>query len=441
MNLSLKNLQLSFCIAFLMLNSVWLIPGTMALRYLALFIGLISLVLLHTQIQYPKVSIKNYLPIILLLSLFLWLGFLRAFVTPSPELMDLEINTIWKRSLLEGLLGIGLGIILSLKTSPIKIRVFLGILLAPTVIFYLSTGLNFIREGLIFWNYTATGTQYYVPKYQFVLFSMIAFAWAIFQLVNEINKLTFSKIALIFVTLTVIAYSLFLVNGKNGFLYMGLILIAVMIQLLWKNIRNLKVILLVVTLFVGSSYIGYQHVKSNPVWSNLIEDIEVARHTDEIQVWKNYHDGELDELQNASGNKVSNTTYFRTAWLIEGSKLVADNPLGYGLIQNSFKYIAKEKWPDSTLSHTHSGWLDIILGLGIPGFFLILSTFIGLIKKGFASENIYAKSAVWVLPTIFLAFLTSELSEKISFEVMIFYLAFYCGTTLQCEAKTASVID
>jgi len=127
--------------------------------------------------------------------------------------------------------------------------------------------------------------------------------------------------------------------------------------------------------------------------------------------------------------------------LIEGSKLVPNNPLGYGLIQNSFQLIAKKEWPDSSLSHTHSGWLDIILGLGIPGFLLILATFIALIKKGFASENIYAKSAVWVLPTIFLAFLTSELSEKISFEVMIFYLAFYCGTTLQCEAKTASVID
>jgi O-antigen ligase len=304
----------------------------------------------------------------------------------------------------------------------------------PVVMFFLSSASNFLNLEIIRWNYSEPNKSY-ISKYQFVLFAMIAYSWILFNLVNEINKLNSIKIILRLVSLLTIALSIFLVNGKNGFLYMGLILIVVMIQLLWKNIRNIKIILLVAVLFLGSAYIGYHHVKSNPVWTNLIEDIEVARHTDKIQIWKNYRDGELDELQNASGKNVSNTTYFRTAWLIEGGKLVSDNPLGYGLIQNSFKFIAKKEWPDSNLSHTHSGWLDIILGLGIPGFLLILVSFVALIKKGFSSENFYAKSAIWVLPTIFLAFLTSELSEKISFEVMIFYLAFYCGSTLKSKQK------
>jgi hypothetical protein len=354
--------------------------------------------------------------------------------------MDIELNTIWKRSILESLFALGLGIILSLKTTIFNKNYLLTILLMPVVMFFLASASSFFNLGIIHWNYLEPNKSY-ISKYQFVLFAMIAYSWIVFNLVKEINKVNTTKIVILLCSLLLIVLSIFMVKGKNGFIYMGLILIVAMIQLLWKNIRSIKVILIVSTLFIVSTFIGYHHVKSNPVWTNLIEDIEVARHTDQIQLWKNYRDGELTQLQNSSGKNVSDTTYFRTAWLIEGSKLVADNPLGYGLIQNSFKYIAKKQWPDSSLSHTHSGWLDIILGLGIPGFLLILATFIALIKKGFASENIYAKSAVWVLPTIFLAFLTSELSEKISFEVMIFYLAFYCGTTLQCEAKTASVID
>ena len=430
----------AYLLAFLILNSVWLIPGTIAIRYFAIVIGLIVFSTLITQIQFPKFSIKKYFPSICLLVLFIWVLFHRVVITNAPTLMDIELNTIWKRSILESLFALGLGIILSLKTTIFNKNYLLTILLMPVVMFFLASASSFFNLGIIHWNYLEPNKSY-ISKYQFVLFAMIAYSWIVFNLVKEINKVNTTKIVILLCSLLLIVLSIFMVKGKNGFIYMGLILIVAMIQLLWKNIRSIKVILIVSTLFIVSTFIGYHHVKSNPVWTNLIEDIEVARHTDQIQLWKNYRDGELTQLQNSSGKNVSDTTYFRTAWLIEGSKLVADNPLGYGLIQNSFKYIAKKQWPDSSLSHTHSGWLDIILGLGIPGFLLILATFIALIKKGFASENIYAKSAVWVLPTIFLAFLTSELSEKISFEVMIFYLAFYCGTTLQCEAKTASVID
>jgi hypothetical protein len=192
------------------------------------------------------------------------------------------------------------------------------------------------------------------------------------------------------------------------------------------------------SLSIAMFLFGFQHVKTNPVWENLFGDIEVARHTDEIQVWKYFSLEKLEPLKNRSGNTVIDTTYLRTAWLIEGLKLVPNYPLGYGLVQDSFKYIGQKEWPDSKLSHTHSGWLDILLGLGIPGFVLILIALIACIKKGIESDNFYAKSAIWVLPTISLAFLSSELSEKISFEVLIFYIAFYAGSSLPCRVKPSA---
>jgi hypothetical protein len=67
-----------------------------------------------------------------------------------------------------------------------------------------------------------------------------------------------------------------------------------------------------------------------------------------------------------------------------------------------------------------------------------LIALIACIKKGIESDHFYAKSAIWVLPTISLAFLSSELSEKISFEVLIFYIAFYAGCSLPCRIKQSA---
>jgi hypothetical protein len=67
---------------------------------------------------------------------------------------------------------------------------------------------------------------------------------------------------------------------------------------------------------------------------------------------------------------------------------------------------------------------------------------VDLIRKSYknnaknGSENMLT-SALWVLPMIFLAFLTSELSEAHSFEVLISYLAFYTGLTLECKVKAS----
>ncbi len=434
MSLSQKNITILLCILFFVLNSVWSIPGSLAIRYVVLYTALIATALLMTKVQLPKLTINQYLPVLCLVGLFIWVGFHRLMITTSPEIMSIEIKTIWKRSLLEAILGMGLGIALGLKTYKFNKNIFTMLLLGPVGAFYLSHGLDLIDPGANYWHYLEMEKNY-IPKYQFVLFAMIAFAWIVFYLDREIRSMTFVKIIGLITALLLIANAIFLVNGKNGFLYMGLILMVCIARLFWKNVHNLRILSVVILLFLGTLFLGFQHVKTNPVWSNLLSDIEVARHTDETQIWKNYLPEKLENFKNSSGNRVSETTYVRTAWMIEGIQLVPKYPLGHGLIQDSFKYIGKKEWPDSTLSHTHSGWLDITLGLGIPGFLLILVAMVALIKKGIESENIYAKSAIWVLPTIFLAFFTSELSEKISFEVLIFYIALYSGATLKCQPK------
>ena len=439
MRISQKQLTVLFGVLFFVLNSIWAIPGTLALRYIVLFTGLVLSLVLIRQMDLPRRTIKNYLPIICLLGLFAWVGLHRLMITQSPEIMSVEIQTIWKRALLEGFLGMALGMVLAQPSNQFNKNIFTIILLGPILAFYLAQGLDLVHPGPKYWHYLVQEIdKNYIPKYQFVLFAIIAFAWIVFYLEREIKTMKAVKIIALIMALLLIANAIFLVNGKNGFVYMGCLILALMIRLLWKQAHQPRVIALVMSLSIAMFLFGFQHVKTNPVWENLFSDIEVARHTDEIQVWKNFSLEKLEPLKNRSGNTVIDTTYLRTAWLIEGLKLVPNYPLGYGLVQDSFKYIGQKEWPDSKLSHTHSGWLDILLGLGIPGFVLILIALIACIKKGIESDNFYAKSAIWVLPTISLAFLSSELSEKISFEVLIFYIAFYAGCSLPCRVKPSA---
>jgi hypothetical protein len=78
---------------------------------------------------------------------------------------------------------------------------------------------------------------------------------------------------------------------------------------------------------------------------------------------------------------MSTTNYLRSAWGKVGIKLIAQNPLGYRLIERSFGCLAKINWPDSNLHQSHSGWIDLTLGLGIPRIGLILTILLTLLYQ------------------------------------------------------------
>lgn len=101
-------------------------------------------------------------------------------------------------------------------------------------------------------------------------------------------------------------------------------------------------------------------------------------------------------------------------------KLISQYPLGYGLVEGSFGQIGKKIWPESCLSQSHSGRLDLTLGIRIPGAILILGApliSLNLLRK------IPVGSAVVLDPWVVMAFsvplcllfvwCTSEISQKV----------------------------
>lgn len=138
---------------------------------------------------------------------------------------------------------------------------------------------------------------------------------------------------------------------------------------------------------------------------------------------------------------VSVTNYERMAWAKEGIKLAIQNPLGYGLIERSFGHLAKLNWPDSKLHQSHSGWIDLTLGLGIPGILLILSSLLLLLHHIFksagqqgggtiATQSIYPAMAWCAIFSLLIIWCTTEISQKVYFDDLIFWLALASGLSL-----------
>jgi O-antigen ligase len=140
---------------------------------------------------------------------------------------------------------------------------------------------------------------------------------------------------------------------------------------------------------------------------------------------------------------VSVTNYERIAWGISGARLVIQYPLGYGLIERSFRQRGNILWPGSCLSQSHSGWIDLALGIGIPGLILLLSAMLFNIKK-LNQIKLMSKSSLaswratltWALICFLMIWCTTEISQKVFFEELIFFIALASGVQSRLLKKS-----
>jgi len=175
----------------------------------------------------------------------------------------------------------------------------------------------------------------------------------------------------------------------------------------------------------------YSHIKSQPTWTSFFADSRAALDFEHNQQWK--YSGAKGYPLNEFGGPVSTTAYERVAWAAKGAELLVNYPLGYGLVINSFGPLAQKKWPDSRLTHAHSGWIDLGLAFGIPGLGLILFSLLATAYKCAHKTSFFARAGVWVLLSIALVFISSEVAERILFDYLIFLIAFFAALSINAD--------
>lgn len=441
-------------VLFAILYAIWILPETIYLRHVCLIVG--AALGLYQIVHFRALLVKkSAMPIWLLLGLFAWAIFHLFFLSSNFELQLHEFKTIWKRTALGAIFALGLGLAIA-KVGPQKLReywplLYLG-LIAPTLIYIFKYILTHSGQawGLPIPDYLrvqGSTNTFYIAKTSYVCFCLPTLAVALGQSLLSIrNHIWFSWGNVVYaLSIPAIFFVFHAENIKNGVIYGTLLILIFTILFLLLNFKQhwrkkvlfIALILLVVMIFLAN------HIQKNESWKTFAADAKIALDTESYDHWKFF--GAKGYPNNTSGKMVSNTNYERMAWGKVGLSLIPDNPLGYGLIEDSFGKLTKKKWPESSLRQSHSGWLDFILGMGVPGLMLVwsamLGSFILLGKSSYGAIKPWMNACRWILLASFVMWFTTEVSQRVFLDVLIFWIAFSSGlaAALSLILQTASV--
>lgn len=447
------------CFLFAILFGIWALPETILIRHVCLIMGaLLGLYVIARN--YRLLLTKQAAPIGLLFLLFCWALFQLLYLGTNPRLQFEEFAGIWKRTMLGFIFAVGFGLALAgcngqgpgREDRQRQYRVVWGMIyfgfMLPTLIYVVKYVLTFEapKFGFVAPEYLKlyyASLPFYMPKTVYVAFCLPLFAISLGQIAGEIGKQQWRPF-FIFLYVAACAAVLFVFyaeNIKNGVAYAIILFTIFCVALLFQyraRIR-LKGALLILVMVVALGFFALTHVKKNESWSSLLADARIATQIDRYDHWK--FNGERGYPNNAMGKMVSVTNYERIAWGVAGGELLLDNPLGYGLIERSFGHLAKEQWPESKLHQSHSGWLDLALGLGLPGIALILAALgIGLLRC-LHSPDATANLGFWLLLSLGLLWCTTEVSQKVYFDWLIFAIAWVGALSMGMRRAQVSASD
>ena len=207
---------------------------------------------------------------------------------------------------------------------------------------------------------------------------------------------------------------LFIVFGATFFFGRGS-------RLSWKKMLAASVIFSVLIAAIAFN------IQKNDSWRTLLADSIVAVQLEKYPHWRSA--AKYGYPLNEYGTTVSITNYERAAWATVGIKLSLNNPMGYGLVEDSFAKMAKARWPDvgANLSHSHSGWLDVILGIGYPGFLLIFGALLLTLRSAKSAVQPWSILIFWPLLANLLLWCTTEVSATVTFAALIFWICLGAG--------------
>jgi hypothetical protein len=432
------------CAAFLVLYAVWILPEIVGFRNTALVVGALSG--LYPIYQYRACLLsKRAMPIWLIVALFIWATFHLIFLSQDYATQLLELKRIWKYAALGVIFAFGLGLSLASVQSNKYYRVLYLGLMSPILIYlgkYLLTILG-VSAGATFKAYATLSPGYaWIPKYSYVAFCLptlaIAFGY-LRRLVDSKNILTVKSSLLVMGNALLICAILFIFyeqdirNGIAGAFICFLIFLLI-IFLFHQTAKKLFLklsLLIVFCVILGISF--YWQMHKNAQWSTLAEDTKIALQIDQYSHWKF---AGAQGYPNRGGAGVSPSNYERVAWAKVGAQLVINHPLGYGLVEDSFKRLVKEKWPEASpnLSHSHSGWIDLALGMGLPGFFCVFAALLCCLWASRQMDQSSKTIVFWGLLANLILWCTTEVSTNVPFSALLFWLALSSGLVIANDA-------
>ena len=367
---------------------VFILPvgHTIAVRNIAIFyLLIISLYLLKKyKIEFNKIirndEIYNIAKILFTISL--WMIIVALFVSDEPLWSLKEIKSEWLMPLLYFFTFIFLSFYFYNQGDMYKNFFYLSIIL-PLLLhvlyvdyvgikYYIDTGNILSRFGGL--TQGSDKSNYITNILLAFIIAEIIYRFRYSQKIININNF----LLILFLLLTLLS-SLFegMRNGVVAIVFLSLSAVFFSFYNNKKLSKTLKYVYSALIVFIITIPTIY-NFKNDSRWNSLIKTIPIAIETNKYDTWINIDKKELPFL--SDNIKVNGSNYLRIAWGYEGLKLIYENPLGVGYGRNAFGHAIKEKYnlseEETNIGHSHSGFIDLAVGIGIPG--IVLWLFFGI---------------------------------------------------------------
>lgn len=222
-------------------------------------------------------------------------------------------------------------------------------------------------------------------------------------------------------------FSTYLEDVRNGLISLTLLLLLTF--LLYARVRLAKVgrVAFAANTVLALALIGlvlFAYVKSESRWRTLLETIPIALDTTTHKAWL-MDDKNPPTL--ASGEPVNPSNYLRIAFAKEGLLLVQDHPLGIGYGRNAFAHGIHAKYGYGYVGHSHSGFIDLAIGAGVPGVLLWLGWMAAWFRFGLMRYFRHASFAGLALALLIFEFNARMVLDSISRDHSLQQFLFLAG--------------
>ncbi|CAM3727596.1 O-antigen ligase family protein [Polynucleobacter antarcticus] len=481
---SLDKIGLLLIITSSVLLGIWATMNTIALRNILLAIGgLLAIAYWWNEFAKNKAvpaaapiakpaPLKNtmltWIAIALIGIMFLWVVAHYIFFSQNPDQQWGELRSTWLRAFVAVLIGSATGLALN-RDSRFTPILWLGLFMS----FVFLIG-QYIPKALLKHSMFAVdwfGDYIYWAKFHGVLAGTLLIAGLLGLLVDRFYfnnnhegniykkttldsnsdgkrtspsfRLSYFLMAYAVLGICIAAYSFVFVFDAKAGLGMLIILIgfwvflgalALMAKVVFgKNKRislaSLSRILLIVTVVgIPLFWVSANHIKNNPGWESLFEDVRIGVQIDKYKHWT---DPALGFPVRADGKGVAGNTYERASLASAGLRVITLEPIGSGALRSFRDQINKYVPGYKSHPYTHSAWIDLGLTFGLPGLLLLPAALLLILVNAFRDTSLRNRGMIISLALAFLIlYSVGEYGFQHSIEILFYIAGLLCGLSL-----------
>ncbi len=354
------------------------IPHTIAIRNILALLLLVTVVYaLVRDKAYQRFSMETELKKVLTLLgvLTLWIFVVAFFVSDETSWSLQEIKSQWLTPLLYFATFAGLGVYTTSREASVwkNMYALIFLILFVHVLYVDLFGLQYyIKHKAMVHRFR--GLTDGPDKSNYITNILLSFIMAeiIYRFRTGKKLLNINHFAITLILILTLVSSIF-EGMRNGMIAIAFLGITSIVFALYKNRAFSKKTKLLISVFliVAVTVPALYSVKHDSRWKTLIQTIPIAMDTEHHKTWI---DRSIPYPTFENGKSVNGSNYLRIAWFYEGSKIIREHPLGVGYGRNAYGHAIEKKYHlDRQMGHSHSGLIDLGIGIGIPGIVLWLA--------------------------------------------------------------------